>query len=206
MTIHLLAPKDKSKWNPIWHKCYSIWQQCPHEIKMWHDEDIDYLLKEDDIEFFKILNSLPSIYKFDYIRYILLEKFGGAYFDMDVEIIDPSFFNKLNENIIYLMEGTAGTYVENSIMITPSNLIYSEYWERIKSISQCNIRNNINKCQNKLNVVHMVGPGVISKFFSYLKLELGAKKIEVLGYEQFASKTNTISYARHYQTCTWNMP
>ena len=128
MLIHLIAPKDQTKWLEVWHHCYNIWKSTPYKIKMWHDEDVDQLLKEDDEEFFDILNTLSPIYKFDYVRYLILEKFGGAYFDMDVELI-INFIPLLNPNKIYLSEGENNCLISNHIMISPPDFLF---WFNIK--------------------------------------------------------------------------
>ena len=204
MVIHLIAPKDKSKWNDTWFQCYHSWTGYPFEIRMWHDEDVDQLLKEDDEEFFNILNSLHPIYKWDYVRYVILEKFGGAYFDMDVKIVDASFFKKLDRSKVYIMEGTVGTYLENSIMITPHDSPLTEYWKRLKFASQHNIKTTPNHKLTPDNVIWTVGPGLLSKFFMDATIMTGNQHWEVLGYNQFASTTNTLVYTRHYNTSMWN--
>ena len=207
MIIHLIAPKDKTQWPNIWHHCYNIWKSSPHEIRMWHDEDIDQLLKEDDEEFYTILNTLPTIFKFDYVRYVILEKFGGAYFDMDVEVVDGSFLNKLHPGKVYLMEGTSGTYVENSIMITPPSLLHSEYWKRLKISSKYNIKSDLTKDFNRMDVVWLMGAGLLSKFFIDFHLNTPPdfpKQWDILGYHQFGSKSNTLAYTYHHQTNFWN--
>ena len=204
MIIHLLAPKDQTKWPDIWHHCYNIWESIPYKIKLWGDKDIDQLLKEDDEEFFNILDTLNPVYKWDYVRYLILEKFGGAYFDVDIEVIDGSFFNKLIQDRIYLMEGTTGTYVENSIMITPSNLALSEYWKRLKKYSQYIIKSSPTNKLIKENVIWKVGPGLLSKFFLDHHLNTKSRQWEILGYQQFGSKTNNVVYTRHHQTAIWD--
>ena len=203
MIIHLIAPKDQTKWPKIWHKCYNIWKSSPYKIKMWHDNDVDQLLKEDDEEFFNTLNSLPPIYKFDYVRYIILEKFGGAYFDMDVEII-LNFIPLLKSNKIYLMEGTGGTYVENSIMITPLDLSLNEYWKRIKHFCKNKINAlDISKLTNN-NINYTVGSQSLSEYFIKHKPHRDSYQFDILGYHQFASIYNSLAFSRHHQTSNWN--
>ena len=147
---------------------------------------------------------MPPIYKFDYVRYVILQKFGGAYFDMDVEVIDPSFFSKLQPHKMYFMEGTTGTYLENSIMITPSDLRFSEYWIRLKKLSQYKLKNTPKIKLTPRYVVWVIGPGLLSDFFVDHKVKTGAQQWEILGYNQFSSPTSTISYTRHYQSSVWN--
>ena len=202
MVIHLIAPKDQSKWSKKWHYCYKSWKYCPYEIKMWHDENIDQLLREDDEEFFNTLSSLPSIYKWDYVRYIILEKFGGSYFDMDVEIIDPSFFKKLDPYKIYIMEGTNGSIVENSIIISCSSKIDSIMWGRLKLYVKHTVLNNLKKCKLPINVINYVGPNILSEYFIKYLPNFNIN-YEILSYPQFGSITNEISFTRHYQTSNW---
>ena len=198
MVIHLLAPKDQSKWPEIWHKCYNIWRSSPYKIKLWDDRDIDDLLKEDDKEFFNTLNLLPSIYKFDYVRYIILEKFGGAYFDMDVEIV-KDFIPLLNLQKNYLMEGTGGTLVENSIMVSSSLPI--PIWNRFKMFSKRKILENLDKCQSSYNVLHYVGPWMMTEML--IKKYKKDKDYSILGFEQFGNPYSEISFSKHHQTNTW---
>ena len=88
MIIHLLAPEDKNKWRPIWNKCYPSLQNLPYQIKIWNDKEIDNLIKQDNKDFYNTLNTLPLIYKVDYVRYIIMRDYGGVYIDMDVEVIN----------------------------------------------------------------------------------------------------------------------
>ena len=105
MNIHLIAPQDKSKWPDIWHECFESLIKSKHNINIWNDKGIEQLLREDDNEFYnEYLNKLHIIYQIDYVRYIILEKYGGAYFDMDIKIIDDSFSDLLDNNTIYILE------------------------------------------------------------------------------------------------------
>ena len=208
MTVHLIAAgrmEDSANWPKIWHKCYKSWKGCPYKIKIWNDKNIDQLLKEDDEEFFNTLNILSPIYKWDYVRYIILEKFGGAYFDMDVEIVDGSFLNQLNPNKIYLMEGTGGAYVENSIMI--SKHPYNEFWTRLKNYTKNQVMLSLNQCIDSNKVIYKIGSFSMTEFI-FKSLPTYNNKVggiyEILGTHQFASTTNEIVYTRHHYTSEWN--
>ena len=208
MTIHFLAPEDKDKWNPIWHKCFDTWAQTKYNINVWTDEGIDNLLKEDDEEFYtNYLSKLPNIYKFDYVRYIILEKYGGAYFDMDVELVDESFFNKLNPNKLYIKEGHAGSYMENSIIISLSSS-FSSLWKRLKNYTKNMLRDNFENAKLSPNyTLTLVGPDIMGKFFSTHVREKdilhNTISFEILSHEHFGSLTNEISFTRHHMTNSW---
>jgi mannosyltransferase OCH1-like enzyme len=196
MLIHLLAPKDQTLWPKIWYKCYDIWKTSPYKIKMWYDEDIDQLLKEDDKEFFNsYLSKLDKIYKFDYVRYLILEKFGGAYFDMDIEIVRDFIF-LLNKDVVYIMEGNRDEYLQNSIMISPPN---NRLWTNIKYYCKWNVINHFEKCRSSnFWTVNTVGPLALSSYFSKFK-----PPFEMLSYHHFSTTTNTLSFSKHHNTISW---
>ena len=208
MTIHLIAAgklENPNSWSEVWNYCYNIWKSSPHEIKVWGDKDIDNLLKEDDEEFFNTLNTLNPIYKWDYVRYLILEKFGGAYFDMDVEII-RDFFSLLDPYSIYINEGTSGTYLENSIIISPqidNNKSASIFFERIKDQCKDNILLNYDKCLNDVRqTLYTVGATALSKFV-IKQLKYFSINFNVLAFEHFGSLENSLSFCKHHYTNNW---
>jgi mannosyltransferase OCH1-like enzyme len=202
MIVHLITAgqmENPSNWPEIWHKCYKSWENCPYEIKMWRDSDINQLLKEDDKEFFSILNTLHPIYKWDYVRYIILEKFGGAYFDMDVEITDPSFLYKLKKDEIYISEGNWNSSLSNHIMISSKTPYSDLIWDSIKETSKNIILNNLDKCKNNPNnSIYTSGPIFLSNYSSRWSF-----KYSKLGWPQFSSIDSKLSYSKHHETSYW---
>jgi mannosyltransferase OCH1-like enzyme len=195
MVIHLIAPKNQSIWSEIWHKCYKIWKSSPYKIKMWYDEDVDDLIKEDDKDFFKTLNTLDPIYKWDYVRYIILQKFGGAYFDMDVEII-RDFIPLLESKIIYLAEGKTNCFISNHIMISPPNYLI---WDGVKNYCKYNILNNYEKCKShNFWTVEMVGPVALSNYFGKFQ-----PPYQPLSHSHFSEKNSKLSFSKHHYTSVW---
>jgi mannosyltransferase OCH1-like enzyme len=207
MIIHLIAPEDKKKWNPIWHKCYNKWLNTPYDISLWNDEGIDKLLKEDDEKFYSnYLNQLHPIYKFDYVRFIILEKFGGIYSDMDIELI-KDFIPQLLPNKIYMMEGDIGELYSNCLMISPSfkDLPTQEVWLSLKLFTKQRVINNFESCKNKHNVIHMVGPFAISEWFAKYFQGFNIPKVGVLSKYHFAQVDSDISFSKHYALSTWTL-
>jgi mannosyltransferase OCH1-like enzyme len=206
MTIHFLAPEDKNKWHPIWKECFNIWTQTKYNLNIWTDEGIDKLLQEDDNEFYEeYLNKLDKIYKLDYVRYIILEKYGGAYFDMDVELkID--FLQWIDNKTVYLLEGSIGELVTNAIMIT-----YKEckLWSKIKDKARFNIIKNFELAkQDNYHTVELVGPLFLSKWIAHFwnlqrQQTNPFPNIELLGYHQFNNPLNNFYFTRHGSTHTW---
>ena len=197
MTIHLIAPKDQKKWPEIWHHCYNIWKTSPYEIRMWDDEDVDQLLKEDDEEFFNIINELNPIYKFDYVRYVILEKFGGGYFDMDVELtID--FIPLLDPNKIYISEGENNCLISNHIMISPPEFLF---WYNIKNYTKQKLIKNLSKCKDsEFWTIETVGPLALSNFL--VKHQLGYQ-YTLLSTHQFSKVNSSLSFSKHHNSKSW---
>ena len=207
MTIHLIAAgelENPNKWSDLWHHCYNIWKKSPYKIKLWNSKDLDNLLKEDDEEFFNIINKLPSIYKFDYVRYLILEKFGGAYFDMDVEIL-VDFIPLLNPNLQYFMGGSGGTIIENSIMIANQTTPNPNFWNRFRMNTKYKILKNLDKCSNPYNVLQYAGAWLMTEILITSFKNNKDKTYGILGYEQFSNPNSSISFSKHHYLSEWNI-
>jgi mannosyltransferase OCH1-like enzyme len=207
MTIHFLTAgkyQNQEDWPEIWNKCFDSWFKTNYDICLWNDEGVDNLLIEDDKEFLKILNTLPPIYKFDYVRYLILEKYGGAYIDMDVELIED-FFHRLNPEKIYLMDGTRGTYLENSIMISPQNDINCKIWKDMKTFSKNIIIQNFKECSDYYNSIWTSGPGSLSTYFiKHLDQDLPIRSyFDILAWEHFSNPNGTLNFTKHYHISAW---
>lgn len=220
MTIHLIAAgkyENQENWPPIWHKCFESLIKSKHNINIWDTEGIKKLIKEEDTEFYnEYLNKLDIIYQIDYVRYIILKKYGGAYMDMDVELV-RDFFPLLNPDIIYIMEGTPGTYVENSIIISPTQdpnktpeqkshkeRIYYEIWDRVKNTAKNNIIRRFKEIPtNKKLIIELTGPGMLSTYFSKINNPPFSPVYDILGYYQFGNVNSTLSLAKHHYSGVW---
>jgi mannosyltransferase OCH1-like enzyme len=88
--IHQTAPSDKSKWHPIWEHCQESWKRNfpTYEYKMWNDNDIDKLIKNNYNWFYKTyIGYKHNINRVDVARYFYLYEYGGIYADMDFECL-----------------------------------------------------------------------------------------------------------------------
>ena len=137
-------------------------------------------------------------------RFIILQKYGGAYIDMDIELIHD-FLSVLYFNKIYLMEGTLGCYVENSLMIGINQKTHQEFWERVKLFCKQKVLNNLDKCTTPYYIMNTVGPQALSEYMYKYITPKHKNTYEILAYEHFASLTNEISFCKHYQTNTWDI-
>jgi mannosyltransferase OCH1-like enzyme len=206
MTIHLISTISKHEWPPIWHKCYNIFQNLPYEVKLWNREDIVSLALKHNKEFYEeYLSKLDEIYLIDYVRYIILDKFGGAYFDLDVELI-VDYLPMLDGKTTYFLEGGITSLISNAIMIS-----YKEctMWEHILHKVEVGIIENFELArQDSYNTVFLAGPIFLSNWvakFWNLQRQNGTfyPNIELLGYHQFYRPTNTFSFSKHHSTHIW---
>jgi hypothetical protein len=109
------------------------------------------------------------------------------------------------------MEGTGGTYVENSIMISPPTEINKQIWQRMKLFAKNKIMNNFEECKKESNVYWIVGAQLLSEYFiKHSPLATTTKNhrdcYDILAWEHFANTKNTLNYTKHWQTNTWNKP
>lgn len=175
--IHHIAPKDKSRWHPLWEKCYNSWKEQFKDFEhiLWNDEsDIDNLIKEHYSDQFDFYTNLPvHIMRIDFARLCILHSYGGIYSDMDV-FCYKNFYNELNEDF-HIVEAPYGENwangqlkVENCLMCSSKNNSFL-----LKMIDECeenynlNIKNKFKKenisdrSQNYL-IINTAGPSYVS--------------------------------------------
>ena len=207
MTIHLITAgkyQNQEDWPETWLHCFKSLSKLKQDICLWNDEGIEKLLREDNNEFYEnYLLNLDPIYKWDYVRYIILEKHGGAYFDTDVELL-VDFFPLLDSNSIYFAEGTSGNYVENCVMISSNNQKNAPiFFERIKDFCKDKIMLNYEKClEDPRQVLYTTGARALSEFV-ITQLQFFNVNFNRLSYEHFGSLKNTLSFLKHHHTNSW---
>jgi len=209
MLIHLSAPQDKSKWPDIWHQCYEYWIHSPYKIKLWNDKEIDLFLKKDDLEFFNLINKLPKICKLDYFRALVLEKYGGAYFDLDIEIL-LDFLPLVDPKKIYIMGHSPFPLkkmkVQNSLII--SSIENSLFFHHLKNYFKYTTKKYFNLTKEPyshiipgLNIGEIAGSIALSKFVKIYEKKFSF--IEILDYKYFNYSHNSIRFCIHHGTHNW---
>ena len=202
MKLHFLAPNDKTKWAAKWEFCLKTWQNNYSSIKIWSDSDIDSFLKSNDPKFFKILNQLHKIFKLDYVRGLILEKIGGAYIDIDIELKSP-FIHQLDESKIYIIQASAEDEIlQNSLMISPP----SDFWKDFLTFCRDSIYNNLDEVKAYPNLIEnvpgtivrkTVGPIALSEFTTATN-----NHFEILPAKLF-NDSEGICFTKHHQTGIW---
>lgn len=124
--IHQIAPEEKNLWHPVWDICHKSVNNVFNNFKLflWNDkEDIDNFMATNYREYFDFYSSLPlHILKIDFVRYCILDYYGGIYIDMDV-FVYKNFHPKLLEDsyILEPAEFDGKTLILNCIMASQQN-------------------------------------------------------------------------------------
>jgi mannosyltransferase OCH1-like enzyme len=122
--IHHIAPADRSRWHPIWEKCYPSWHQhfSNYEFMMWNDEqDIDNLVRDHYPQCWKLYQDFPvHINRLDFVRFCILHKFGGIYADMDM-FCYSNFEHEITHAIMIVEAPYGDEFLESSLMISEPN-------------------------------------------------------------------------------------
>ena len=126
--IHHIAPKDKSRWHPMWLRCYPTWQHHfpDFEHKMWSDEsDIDELVQDYYLQYWQLYQAFPAhINRLDFVRFCILHKFGGIYADMDM-FCYKNFHAELTYDL-HIVEAPYGEeFLESALMMSAPD---HEFW------------------------------------------------------------------------------
>ena len=148
--IHHIAPKNKSRWHPMWEKCYPTWQQhFPNfEHKMWNDEEgIDDFVRETYPQYWQLYSDFPAhIMRIDFVRFCLLHHFGGVYADMDM-FCYKNFYDEL-DTPLHIVEAPYGEeFLESSLMISEPN---HEFWIDCMELSKQHFYNEVQKRNIKI--------------------------------------------------------
>ena len=197
--IHQTAPADKNKWPEVWFKCQISWKEKfpDFEYKMWTDDDLDSLIKNDFAYFYDIYKNYDvNIKRIDIARYFILYKYGGIYADMDY-ICFKNFYDLLPKDKVSISESPwrENEYLQNALMISPKE---SPFW--MKVIEKATIRFNEN--YNNGDVLDVTGPRLISDTYQENK-ELVNPLSDKLYNRPFETIGSDEVFATHYSTGSW---
>ena len=100
--IHHIAPADKTKWHPVWDKCYPTWlKHYPNfEHILWDDEQsLDLLVGSSFPHYYADFEGLKHIQKIDIAKMVMIYEKGGLYADMDY-YCKSNFFDDFKNKVI----------------------------------------------------------------------------------------------------------
>lgn len=119
--IHQIAPKDKSRWHPLWFKCHPTWKKCFPNFKhhLWSDEDeIIQFVKDNYKDYYQLFLDFPvHIMRVDFIRFCLLHYYGGVYADMDMYCY-KNFYDEITNPVMIVEAPYGEEFLESSLMVS----------------------------------------------------------------------------------------
>ena len=213
--VHLIAPKDKTKWDIIWVRCYESWKK-KYDVVLWNDnEDLDNFIREHYIQHYNFFSRLPyQIMKLDFARLCILHKFGGIYADMDVYCYDniDAFLNyelKVVKNDIH--EFTDAEF-ENFLMYSVPN---SKLLEKIISYCKRLFFLNFSKFDNKQSITNRnaydsflinntTGSGMISSAINNFRYNKKYLELPSNIFNNRPASYDTNFLCKHLHTNIWN--
>lgn len=152
--IHQIAPRDKTKWHPLWFPCRESWLNCFNgfEFKLWNDEnDIDNLIKTNFSSIYGLFKTLTHIDKINVAKFCILDTYGGIYADMDV-FCYKNFYNEImNEEICFneskfLEYGNTSFLIDHSLIVSKKK---SLFWRSVLDMfyeDNIFLKNNTEQC------------------------------------------------------------
>lgn len=184
-----------------------------YEIIIWNDKMVDDCnLIPDFLKDIYYKSKLNVVFKCDILRYLIINKYGGLYFDVDFECIKkiPDYF--LNFNFLGGIQNN-GEVAIGFFAAKPNTLILNETIESIPNSVNYAIKNNFYFNEN----IHKItGPEFFNKitlkyfsnqdyffftkeyFYPYWFIEKERR------YENFKI-TSPISYAVHHWQASWKI-
>lgn len=142
--IHHIAPKDRSRWHPVWHRCYPTWKQHfpDAEHMMWNDQDdINSFVQQYYPQYYDMFMQFPAhIMRVDFVRFCLLHHFGGIYSDMDM-FCYRDFYDELTHPL-HIIEAPYGEeFLESSLMMSkPGHDFWQDCMELSKEVFYTTVR------------------------------------------------------------------
>jgi mannosyltransferase OCH1-like enzyme len=148
--IHFIAPEDRSRWHPIWHRCQPSWQEhfSGFEFKHWNDqEDINNFVKNHYPEYYDMFMEFPAhIMRIDFVRFCLLHYYGGIYSDMDM-FCYRNFYDELTHSLHIIEAPYGDEFLESSLMMSEPE---HEFWKDCMELSREVFYSTIKKYEIKI--------------------------------------------------------
>ena len=198
--IHQTAPKDKTKWYPIWNKCHQTWLNLfpkpEYKHIMWHDEDLDTFVKNEFPFFYNNTYKLynKNIKKIDSARYLILYKYGGIYADMDYMCI-KNFYDILPQDKISISESPykENEELQNALMISPSN---NSFWLDVIKLAE--------QRKYSYDILYSTGPQLLSAVYLQNKNKINVLPSQLFNPHNKKEEFNyTNLYTKHIGTISW---
>lgn len=173
--FHQIAPKDKSKWHPLWEECQKTWLSnfpaSEYDYRLWNDEDdLENLIREEFPSFIETFKSYPyKIQRIDMARYFILLKYGGIYADMDFYCY-KNFYETLDQSKPSIVESpwTEHEFLQNSLISSPLGYNYL-FLNIIDEAIRRNNNKSVDESDAAFYISNTTGPSLASNVYFRLK-------------------------------------
>lgn len=126
-----MAPNNMDDWHPVWKLCQPSWKKHFPETEythiLWNDDDLDKFVETEFKGLYsEFYNSAPfHLIKLDFVRLLLLYRYGGIYVDMDM-FCYKNFYNEITKNVALVEDTNFSDSMRFDHGIVMNNMIISE--------------------------------------------------------------------------------
>lgn len=151
------VPKKWLSYQKIVQNLHPDW-----EYKLWTDKDNDEFVRKEFPELYDIYNGFSkNIMRADVIRYLIMDKIGGLYLDLDYEMLKP--FNFKDSQLILpknrsLNFGDSADEIGNCVFASVPN---HQFWKDVIN----DIKNNPPQINDYTEVIDATGPGLLTRIY-----------------------------------------
>ena len=147
-----------------WQEKHPEW-----EYRFWNKDAVEQFLESDFPEFISLYNSFPfDVQRWDFVRYLILERLGGLYVDMDYECIEPVDSLLWNCSCCFGMEPDGHALRLNKPFIIGNAMMACvpghEFLSRIiKDISSSGLQEHNHK---GIQIIETTGPYMVNRVYN----------------------------------------
>ena len=157
-------PNHLSNISQTWKEKHPDW-----EYRFWNEKDVEQFMKSDFQDLIPLFCSFPfDVQRWDFVRYLILYRYGGLYVDMDYECIEPIDSLLWNSSCCIGMEPVSHAIryntpfiIGNALMATIPN--HDFFDNIIKDVSTKKWKNYIMK---GAQVMQSTGPFMINRVYN----------------------------------------
>ena len=211
--IHHIAPKDKSRWHPIWDRCYPTWKQHfpDFEHKLWNDEeDIDNFVKNSYPQYWQLYSDFPAhIMRIDFVRFCILHRYGGIYADMDM-FCYRNFYDEIDAPLQIIEAPYGDEFLESSLMTSDQN---HDFWIDCINLSNTQFYAEVKKRNIKIPfnddratqyiIISSTGPNLICRLWRKWANTNKVKTLPGILYNNHGMSYHPEYRTKHMMTGMW---
>jgi len=211
--LHQVAPKDRTRWHPMWERCHPTWKNVltDFEHKLWSDEDeITQFVKDHYPDYYQLFLDFPvHIIRCDFIRFCLLHHFGGVYVDMDMYCY-KNFYDELTNPVMIVEAPYGEEFLESSLMVSEPN---HQFWIDCMEASKKQFYSDVIKREIKIPfndnlptqyiIQSVAGPALICKVWREWLNKNDIKTLPGVLYNNHGMSYHPNFRTRHMMTGMW---